>query len=95
MQTKESLLLGQTGYLFLVFSNNVYMVIISSYNKIKAITHGLDSSYLWKMNEKFFFLIILPHYIEESIGNQDIIQIGEKVSNCYKKYEMYNVLISV
>ena len=33
--------------------------------------------------------------MEESIGNQDIIQIGEKVSNWYKKYEMYNVLISV
>ena len=47
------------------------------------------------MNAKYF-LIILPHYIkEESIGNQDIIQIGEKVSNSYKKYEMYNVLISV
>ena len=93
MQTKESLLLGQTGYLFLVFSNNVYMVIISSYNKVEAITHGLDSSYLWKMIENFFSYHIAT--LEESIGNQDIIQIGEKVSNCYKKYEMYNVLISV
>ena len=62
MQTKESLLLGQTGYLFLVFSNNVYMVIISSYNKIKAITHGLDSSYLSKMNENFFSYHIATLY---------------------------------